>query len=319
MLAAAREPVDVALELPGGRTVQARTPAILGRAHPDTTPHPDVDLTEVDPRRQVSRRHARVETDGGHIFITDLGSTNGTWVDERRLPPGGTVTAGPGVHLRLGDVEVRVRAATAGPKTFLETITMAAADIAHRVATNTQGTGSGPVGTVSFLYTDIENSTLLGERLGDMDAAAVWRAHDEIVRHHLRAHGGYEVTNQGDGFLLAFSSTRMALRCAIAIQRTLGARRRADPRTGIAVRMGVHCGEVVSEAGNYHGHHVVITARIGAAARGGEIVASWVVRELGLAMGEIDFINPREVELKGISGTFRVFSVPWMMRTDGAP
>jgi class 3 adenylate cyclase len=320
--AAARGPVDVTVELPDGRTVAAQLPLVLGRAHAQAVSHPDVDLAGVDPHRQVSRRHARVESAGGRILVTDLGSTNGTWVDERPLPPGGSAAFAPDVRIRLGDVEVRLRArpvpAPGWSRSFADTVTVSALDIAHLAAAAAPGARAGPAGTVSFLYTDIESSTALGERLGDIEAAAVWRTHDEIVRHHLRSHAGHEVSSQGDGFLLAFSSTRMALRCAIAIQRTLDARRRADQRTAIAVRMGVHCGDVVTEAGNYHGRHVVIAARIGAAASGGEILASWLVRELS-STGDVDFVAPRELTLKGLSGTFRVYTVPWAAGTGIEP
>ena len=78
---------------------------------------------------------------------------------------------------------------------------------------------AAPDGTVTLLFTDIEDSVAMTERLGDQRWLELLRAHNAIVRDHVAAHGGYEVKSQGDGFMVAFGSARQALQCAIAIQR----------------------------------------------------------------------------------------------------
>ena len=65
---------------------------------------------------------------------------------------------------------------------------------------------SAPDGTVTLLFSDIENSSRLTERLGDQRWLEVLNAHNTIVRAQLDEHGGYEVKSQGDGFMLAFPS-----------------------------------------------------------------------------------------------------------------
>ena len=63
---------------------------------------------------------------------------------------------------------------------------------------------AAPDGQVTILFSDIEDSTLMTERLGDERWLQVLRAHNSLFRRLVRGHGGYEVKNQGDGFMLVF-------------------------------------------------------------------------------------------------------------------
>ena len=180
---------------------------------------------------------------------------------------------------------------------------------------------AAPDGTVTILFSDIENSTLMTERLGDERWLEVLRAHNSIFRQHVRAHGGHEVKSQGDGFMLVFPDPRRAVECAIAIQRELAERDVADGER-IRVRMGLHAGEAIREEGDFFGRSVILAARIAAQARGGEILVSEQLRKLAGAAdgdgangpsgnGELDFDSGRELELKGLAGTHRVFRAGW--------
>ena len=73
---------------------------------------------------------------------------------------------------------------------------------------------AAPDGTVTILFSDIEGSTAMTERLGDLRMQEVLRAHNSIVRQQVTAFGGFEVKSMGDGFMLAFSSARRTLQCA---------------------------------------------------------------------------------------------------------
>jgi hypothetical protein len=75
-----------------------------------------------------------------------------------------------------------------------------------------------PDGTVTLLFTDIEGSTPMAERLGDLSWLALLREHNAIVRAQIAQHGGFEVKTIGDAFMVAFGSARRALMCAIGIQ-----------------------------------------------------------------------------------------------------
>jgi class 3 adenylate cyclase len=165
-------------------------------------------------------------------------------------------------------------------------------------------------GTVTILFSDIENSTLMTERLGDERWLEVLRAHNSIFRQHLRAHGGHEVKSQGDGFMLVFPDPRQAVECAIAIQRELAEREVADGER-IRVRMGMHAGEAIREEGDFFGRSVILAARIAAQAGGGEILVSSTLKDLAGECERVSFDGGRELELKGLSGTHRVFSAAW--------
>ncbi len=81
----------------------------------------------------------------------------------------------------------------------------------------------------TILFTDIEGSTAMTQRLGDARAREVLREHEGIVREALKAHGGSEVKTMGDGFMASFGSAVKALECAIAIQRAFEARNASLP------------------------------------------------------------------------------------------
>src|SRR5262249_14266995 len=78
-------------------------------------------------------------------------------------------------------------------------------------------------GMVTLMFSDMEGFTEMTERLGDLEAYKIVRAHNRIVREETQRHGGVELNFQGDGFLLAFDDPGRALLCAVAIQRDLAA------------------------------------------------------------------------------------------------
>jgi class 3 adenylate cyclase len=168
---------------------------------------------------------------------------------------------------------------------------------------------AAPDGTVTILFSDIEGSTALNERLGDVRWHELLRAHHAVVREQVRAHGGFEVKSQGDGFMVAFPSARRALHCARAIQGAIDSYLGEHPDGPIRVRIGLHTGEAIRDQADFYGRNVVLAARIADAARGGEILASSVVKELTESAGDVRFADGRDVELKGVEGTFRVYNV----------
>ena len=138
------------------------------------------------------------------------------------------------------------------------------------------------------------------ERLGDERWLQVLRAHNSLFRRLVPDHGGYEVKNQGDGFMLVFPDPCQALECAAAIQREFAER---DPVEGerVRVRMGMHAGETIREEGDFFGRSVILAARIAAQASGGEILVSEELKRRS-EDGGIGFEEGRELELKGLVG-----------------
>jgi class 3 adenylate cyclase len=179
-----------------------------------------------------------------------------------------------------------------------------------RNAPNDFTTQAAPDGTVTLMFSDMEGFTSMTERLGDLSARDVIRAHNRIVREQLATHGGYEVELQGDGFLLAFGSARKALHCAIGIQRAMESHSlHADEP--IRVRIGLHTGEALRDADKFFGKTVILASRIAAQAKGGEILVSELLRALTESSGDLTFGASRTEQLKGIAEPQRLHEVVW--------
>ena len=168
-----------------------------------------------------------------------------------------------------------------------------------------------PEGTVTIMFSDIEGSTPMNERLGDIRWMELLREHNDIIREQLQAHSGHEVKTEGDGVMVAFQSARAALRCAIAMQRAF-AERNQSADEAIRVRIGRPTGEVSPAAGASYGKPVFLAARIANQAKGGEILVSALLRELTESAGDIAFGEERNLTLKGLSGSQGVYSVGWV-------
>jgi predicted ATPase/class 3 adenylate cyclase len=133
-----------------------------------------------------------------------------------------------------------------------------------------------PTGTVTFLFTDIQGSTRLLQELGDR-YAMVLADHAAIVRRAIAEGGGMEVSTEGDSFFAVFPSPAGAVGAAVTAQRGL-ATHQWPPGAAIRVRMGLHTGEGVLGADGYVGMDVNRTARIAAAAHGGQVIVSDATR-----------------------------------------
>ncbi len=189
---------------------------------------------------------------------------------------------------------------------------------------------AAPDGTVTIMFSDIEGSTALTERLGDKAWMDVLRGHNATIRDAIKSHGGFEVKSEGDGFMIAFQSARRALDCAVAIQKALA--QRSDnvgaplgeaggdgggaPRGGaggdpIRVRIGLHTGEAIKEGEDFFGKNVILAARVASQAKGGEILVSALLKALVDSAGDIPWGAPRTVELKGLSGPHEIWPVAW--------
>ena len=164
-------------------------------------------------------------------------------------------------------------------------------------------------GTVTIVFTDIVDSTVLNNRLGDHAWLDLLRRHNAVIEEATAAHGGRVVETQGDGSMLAFSSARRAVACAQAIQREIDSAF-ADASPPIRVRIGIHTGDALHEADHFFGTTVNYAARVASQALGGEVLVSNLVHELVAGGGPgIDFLESRDVELKGLDGSHRLFAV----------
>jgi class 3 adenylate cyclase/Cdc6-like AAA superfamily ATPase len=172
-------------------------------------------------------------------------------------------------------------------------------------------THAAPDGTVTIMFSDIEDSTILTERLGDQAWQDLLRKHNMLIREQLRAHDGYEVKTMGDGFMVAFQSAKKGLDCAIAIQRAFDGHDATDGEH-VRVRIGLHAGEAIKDGDDFYGKNVILASRVAGNAAGGEILVSSLLRALVESSTDAAlFSQPREVELKGLAGEHTLYAVGW--------
>jgi WD40 repeat protein/class 3 adenylate cyclase len=133
-------------------------------------------------------------------------------------------------------------------------------------------------GTVTFLFTDIEESTNLLDQLGEQ-YATVLADHHRILREAVQKWNGHEVDTQGDAFFVTFARSLDAIQCATEAQRALASHSWLHNQP-LRVRMGLHTGEPLIASTGYVGMDVHRAARIGDAAHGGQVLLSQTTREL---------------------------------------
>lgn len=255
----------------------------------------------------VSGRHAELAPEKNGFCIIDLGSTNGTTVNGKSLSTDPIfLNDGDLIQFANGAVCLSYRTNAGNIRTISQDskpVESASPDI---------GVGSQfPKGTVTFMFTDMADSTPLVQRLGDLRARKVVHHHDQLIKNEINRYDGHVVKEQGDGFMVAFASARSAVMCASSIQRALASFRHQNPKFPVNVRIGLNTGEAVSDNNDYFGQSVILAARISSSAEAGEILTSTLTRQLTAAAGDISFDGGHELTLKGLTGTHRVYRVKW--------
>lgn len=154
----------------------------------------------------------------------------------------------------------------------------------------------------TVLFTDIVGSTRQSAERGDAAWRALLDSHDRIARGLVDQHSGRVVKSTGDGLLVTFDSPSQGVACGVGLRDALAG-------IGIEIRAGVHAGEIeVHDDGDISGIAVNLAARVEQRAADGEFWASSTVRDMMLG-GSTTFADVGEHELKGIDGSWRLFSV----------
>jgi class 3 adenylate cyclase len=172
--------------------------------------------------------------------------------------------------------------------------------------TGSDTSGINPFRTI--LFTDLRGSTSILEAVGQSAFMVLLAEHDLIIRRALVAAHGREVKHTGDGIMAAFDDVGSALECSIAIQAGFEARSAEGPPPELRVRIGVAAGEPVDHNDDLFGSTVTLASRICDAADAGRVLASGLVRDLGIKRGFV-FDDGREVMLKGFAEPARVFEL----------
>jgi DNA-binding NarL/FixJ family response regulator len=187
--------------------------------------------------------------------------------------------------------------------------------VAYRVLARDRGTredrpeGGGDRRIRTLLVTDIVDSTGTVERLGDRAWSTAVAAQEEAIRTEVVRSGGEEIDTSGDGFLASFESPADAIRCALASVERVAS-------LGLAIRAGIHTGEVEAVAGRLRGIAVHLATRIADEADPGEVLVSATARELAAGAG-LAFSDRAEHVLKGVSEPRTLYAAAEAARDDG--
>jgi class 3 adenylate cyclase len=181
-------------------------------------------------------------------------------------------------------------------------------DTAFAFATGSAGRLKAPVRElhadrvlVTVLFTDIVESTRRAAVIGDRQWRALLDRHNCVLRREISRFRGREIKNLGDGFLATFDSPARAVRCASAIAEALA-------RLGVAVRCGLHTGEIEQQRYDISGIAVHIAARIAAMAPAGEALVSRTVRDLVTGSG-LNFEDRGVHLLRGVPEEIHLFAI----------
>jgi class 3 adenylate cyclase len=172
-----------------------------------------------------------------------------------------------------------------------------------------------PVGGFrTIMFTDIEGSTALTQRLGDSGAQELVRVHNAIVNEALARNSGTLVKHTGDGMMASFLTASAGVECAVAIQRAFDEHNHTNPNDQVHVRIGLNAGEPVFEGEDLFGTAVQLARRVCDSGEPGQILVPEGVRHL-VAGKAFLFADRGIADLKGFEDPVRLFEVRWR---DGA-
>src|SRR5437764_1383319 len=165
-------------------------------------------------------------------------------------------------------------------------------------------------GIRTILFTDIVESTVMTQQLGDEAAMELVSVHDQVVRDALNELGGREIKHLGDGIMASFVSAAGAVKCATRVQNEIAKHARANADRTIRIRVGIAAGEPVERHNDLFGVTVQLAAHLCSHAQAEQILVSNVVAELceGKTLPFEDF---GEVALKGFEQPVRSHAVSW--------
>jgi predicted ATPase/class 3 adenylate cyclase len=175
-----------------------------------------------------------------------------------------------------------------------------------------------PADIVALLFTDLVRSTELTQQLGDDAADEFRKLHFDLLRAAVHEHGGREVKNLGDGLMIVFGSAVEAVGAAVAMQRSVDRHNRGPAGPDFHVRIGLHAGEPVEEAGDYFGTPVVVAKRLCDAADPDQILTTETVAGLVGSRGRYAFRPLGPVRLKGLDAPVSAVAIDWQADVEPA-
>jgi class 3 adenylate cyclase len=153
----------------------------------------------------------------------------------------------------------------------------------------------------TVLLTDIVDSTAMATRLGDHQWRELLDTHDQLAMEAVKRYGGRTIKSTGDGLLATFDGPARAIRCARSLTDELASH-------GVAIRSGIHTGEIDLRGDDIGGIAIHIAARVQATADPGEVLVSRTVRDLVAGSG-IEFRDRGTHTLKGVTDAWQLYGV----------
>lgn len=262
----------------------------------------------------TSRQHIELKLNSKNIIVTDLNSTNGTLLNGIKL--NGSKPFLVDDVIIIGHTEIRLISlhsnALSQQEEQFNVPTSSVTVLADKVVSEKPELSAfqSKEGTVTIVFSDIESSTELAAKLGDQLWLSLLKQHDRLFKQLVSQYHGAIIKSQGDGFMLSFQSVRSALQCVIAIQQAIHSEFSHHTEANIRVRIGLHTGEAIHTLdGDLYGRHVITAARISSQAKGGQILASSLVKQLAHG-ADIHFGEAIEIPMKGLETT-KVHEVIW--------
>ncbi len=188
-----------------------------------------------------------------------------------------------------------------------------ASDLLCRALDNwvaTKANPAAPSGSVTVVFTEIVNYDETTARNGDVAGQELLRIHNGIVDAAVQEFNGTRIKQTQTGAMLSFADCTRAVDAAVAIRDRLAGHTRGNPAFPVTVRIGLNCGEPITEDDDLFGSTVQLAARIAAHAGSGEVLVSQPVRDEVEARSNILTFSPKgTASLKGFATPVPVFAV----------
>ena len=209
-------------------------------------------------------------------------------------------------------VQIHISEPVANPEAFEVELTRTLSDLVDSINIVSAATRYVAAETKTIVFTDVVNSTVLSEALGDRAWLDLIGNHLSDLQNIVAESGGITVKTLGDGGMFAFPTATSALNAATRIQSAV---MESESATGMKVRIGIHTGDVMSDRSDFVGLTVNKAARVASGADGGQILVSASTAAM-VNEAEFRFGEPKTVHLKGMSGTHIVQPLLWSPAPD---
>ncbi len=166
-----------------------------------------------------------------------------------------------------------------------------------------------PGDLVTIAFVDLEGFTTFASRVEEDEVRRLLRGFHGLVREQVSRHGGFEVKQLGDGFMLAFSNPAKGILCVADIQRAVV----PWAKNGAAIRVsaGLNSGDAIREGDDFFGHTVNVASRITDRASGGQVLLSEATRLAAGTVEGVRFEDRGRRRLRGIAQRLRLFELVW--------